>query len=370
VATLSVKQSGGDYTSLAAAEAASANNDTIEISGAWTADDTNAVTISNTDITVQAVGDSKVNPATLGSPSHYRLRVNVNAPVIDVASSKSATFDGLEVKNSNTGTSARGITQTVSTNGHHSTITVKNCVIYAGAVSSNQRGTDFQNDKAATCYFNIENCIVFNWGRNGIRAGSSINSTSNINHLNINSCTILHCASSGTGVIEMRKNIGTNYDTHYVNVYNTIAMSEEEGGADFLASGTNAAVITWDIHNSIDSDNTIAGLDASAYACLASRTATDSAEPGAGDWVIFEDTTTSPYDLRLQGVSGCSALDAHTDNSGAGMSIPSTDIMGTSRPQGTNYDIGAFEHVASGGGGTFKPHWAAHATVTISPMVQ
>jgi hypothetical protein len=38
----------------------------------------------------------------------------------------------------------------------------------------------------------------------------------------------------------------------------------------------------------------------------------------------------------------------HSSSTGAGLTIPSTDIVGTSRPQNTNYDCGVFEIVAAG----------------------
>ncbi|MGD9314203.1 MAG: DUF2341 domain-containing protein [Desulfobacterales bacterium] len=82
--------------------------------------------------------------------------------------------------------------------------------------------------------------------------------------------------------------------------------------------------------------------------CLQGRTATDSDTPGASTWVVFEDITSSPYDLRLKDNAENDAQDAHTDASGAGISMPADDINGTSRPYNSNYDIGADEFVSGG----------------------
>ena len=45
--------------------------------------------------------------------------------------------------------------------------------------------------------------------------------------------------------------------------------------------------------------------------------------------VIVEDITNDPYDLRLQSNTYNEAQDMHTDASGAGLSIPAADIVGT-----------------------------------------
>ena len=67
---------------------------------------------------------------------------------------------------------------------------------------------------------------------------------------------------------------------------------------------------------------------------------------GVGNFVIFRNIT--EYDYRLQdlGNSKNVAQDAHTNTTGYGLSMVSTDIANTTRPQNTNYDIGCFEVVA------------------------
>ena len=111
-----------------------------------------------------------------------------------------------------------------------------------------------------------------------------------------------------------------------MNVFNTIVVGCSTGNDDY-AELTPAGTVNWDIHNSIDSDNTLDDRDSGHYNCLQGRTATDSDTPGAGTWVVFEDITSSPYDLRLKSNAENDAQDAHTDSSGAGINMPAAVTM-------------------------------------------
>ena len=74
MAVLTVKQSGGDYTTLNAAVAAAIASDTISIEGAWTADDTTSVTWDvATSVTADASSKQIGRPWASGD-THYRLR--------------------------------------------------------------------------------------------------------------------------------------------------------------------------------------------------------------------------------------------------------------------------------------------------------
>ena len=128
-----------------------------------------------------------------------------------------------------------------------------------------------------------------------------------------------------------------------VNIYNSIIMDTASTYTD-VHETTSAGTVTWDIHDSICSDGSFSTYDAGASGCLENHNSTDDdSKSSDGDWVIFEDITTGPYDFRLATNAYNEAQDMHTNASGAGISIPSDDILGTSRPQNTNYDCGAFE---------------------------
>jgi hypothetical protein len=76
---------------------------------------------------------------------------------------------------------------------------------------------------------------------------------------------------------------------------------------------------------------------------LQSRTATDNAAPGAGNWVVFTDITTAgAHNLTLQNV-------AENDAISAGVAGHATDFAGATRDNPP--DVGADEFVVGGGGG-------------------
>nr|MBS3809774.1 hypothetical protein [Desulfobacterales bacterium] len=73
----------------------------------------------------------------------------------------------------------------------------------------------------------------------------------------------------------------------------------------------------------------------------------DTTAPGSNSLInqdpydLFVDPDSGDYSLK----SGSNAIDAGTDLSAE---MDSVDIAGTSRPQGSAWDIGAFEYVSSG----------------------
>jgi hypothetical protein len=83
----------------------------------------------------------------------------------------------------------------------------------------------------------------------------------------------------------------------------------------------------------------------SAHGCVTAAVVTDSDEPDEGD-LVFENITTLPYDLRLKQLSENCAYEMHLDASGAGLTIPDTDIEGNTRPIGTLYDCGSNEAIS------------------------
>lgn len=71
---------------------------------------------------------------------------------------------------------------------------------------------------------------------------------------------------------------------------------------------------------------------------------------------VFTSVTSGSEDFTL--LSGSNALVAN----GATLGTVTDDIIGTTRPQGTGYDIGAFERIVSA---SFNPGWASGATKTV-----
>lgn len=351
MATHTVKQSGGDFTALASAlaDGGTGSGDTISIEGSWTVNDTAAATVSDANITIETDADSYVDPTNLLSPSHYRLRHSGGSHCITV-SSGGCTIDGLE---SQQATTTGGSDEVIRIN-NTGTTTIENCVIWAAQQYSDQDG--IYRDSTATV--NIENCIIFNFGRCGIDL-QNYDSSATIT-FNVNSCTVYDCGTDGDsasgGIVLFADASSSSVLT--INVFNTVVLNCSNSAAeDYHETGTQGTR-TWDIHNSIDSDNSIASRDGSAVGCLASRTATDSGSPGAGNWVMLNDITGSiPWDLTLQddGTNN-DAQEMHTSGSGAGMSMPSTDIQGDTRS--SSYDCGADHIIAAGVAASMPPSMA------------
>lgn len=354
--TYTVRQSGGDYSTLAAALAGVSSGDTISIEGSWTADDTSAVTI-NKDITIQVTGDSQHPGYWDETQNHYRLVVSSGSHCLTLNGAYSATLDGLAVEQATTSDNSAECFRCVP--GTSDAVTIKNCLIWssqaAGASTANQDGV-YLGYHTSIGTVTFENCIIIGAKRGGIEMQNNYNTSGNSGTVNVNSCTLWNNGRySGTGDGDTGGGVafGTagsgNNSNFTVNVHNTISIENVTTSAhdDYRDSATSVFRATWNISYSVDSDNSIAGVDGSGSGNLASRTATDNTSPGAGDWIIFEDVTSSPYDLRLVDNAENDAQDAHAVATAESLTIPGTDIVGTSRPQNTNYDIGAFE-ISSG----------------------
>jgi hypothetical protein len=310
----------------------------VSIDG-WTTDSDNTIKIYTPTSTSEVGTSQRHSGYVAASPSYYRIRVAIPIPTDEVIEVKEfVTIEGLVVRLDNTSTSDEGI----RIDADNIEVTIKDCIIWTSQDISNQDGIYGYHQTGYTV--NIENTIIYGFYRAGIHCQIFQDMGGVTSTWNINSTTIWDCgdeADSEAGGIVVRTQVAG--DTVNMNVFNTIVADCSTGNDDYVEVGA-LGTKNWDIHNSIDSDNTLDNVDSGHYNCLQGRTATDSDTPGAGTWVVFEDITTSPYDLRLKSNAENDAQDAHTDSSGAGLSMPATDITGTSRPYNTNYDIGAYEY--------------------------
>ena len=280
------------------------------------------------------------------SPDYYHCRYTNTGQSGVVNSIHKFVIDGIELQNNQT--SANWI-DIIKVQGSFSSglFQIKNSIISTSTSSTTPKttgvvGLSWTGTPSLTMSF--EQCIFNSLSGGGIAVwdASGIALT-----VNINSCSIYKngFGSPARGAVYAYKN--NDAGTVAVSIFNSILLDNDT--TDLVISGTYSNEIAFDIHDSIDSDGSIAAKDASASGCLASRTATDSTSPGAGDWVAFRDITSLPYDLRLLRIDENDAWEMHSNSSGAGLTIPSTDIAGTSRPQNTNYDCGAFELVQASG---------------------
>jgi hypothetical protein len=337
MAAISVQQGGGgDYTTLEAAVEAfsTADGDVITISGTWTIREDTRIAVSDA-LTIVATGDSK----QIGRPwrtgdTHYQHRSTSAGHSFTITDTGAVTFEDLDIILDHTGVSDEIFRNNVS-----NTFTARRCLL-GFAVRTDQQDV-YYNEAVSTALF--EQCHFYN----AYRAVCDIFAYDTGSTIKFNSCTGYDIGystggSTRSGVVGMTGS--TN--TLVVDMFNCIfhintgsAITGHTSGATLncYTVVTNQAQISAGGAGQLDTntDNTV----------NAAINDTDS----SGNYILI-DTTTSPYDLRLfDNATNNAAQDHSTNATGLGLTIPSTDIVGTSRPQNTNYDIGAFEVVASTG---------------------
>ncbi len=333
-----VQQAGGDFTNLATAlaDAGTGNGDTITIQGAWTVDDTLSCSISDNDITVivNQGNASYHNGVYDESAQHYRLVVGDGNHCIQVDGQGDNIIDGLAIVQDAAGSSDEGIRQAVSTD----SLSILNCIVLASTFTSGQDGIYAPNIDGI---INAENCIIYGWGRAGCHMqnfSGGVTQTWNINSLTVLNCETVDNADGGAYEQE-----GSGGSTLIMNIFNSIGVA----GPDTVGSGedynTKNTAATWSIDNCIDSDGSITDRDAGAVEPLEDRTATANPAPGVGDFVIFNNVVQATANLLLQDVPDDNdAQDAHSNTTGAGMTLPILDITAEVRERGANeIDIGA-----------------------------
>ena len=183
----------------------------------------------------------------------------------------------------------------------------------------------------------LTNAIVYNIS--DISSGSSWSKGVHMNDSNalieIYNATVYNVTTTNTGIMQS----GIHLQNGTATVKNTYVGNTNggSGNADFRIDG--GVTVTRDYLMS--SDTSAAGCTTT---CYPSYTATDDATPGTGDWIVFASLSSGSEDFHLLYSSENDALNNGSDPS-AGFS---DDIDGDSRPQGTDWDIGADELVSDG----------------------
>lgn len=321
-----VKQSGGDFDKVnsAVAHIASSHADlvsldvyaTIEISGAWTVDDSVVVDISASILTdathtlrVVTVGESRHNGAW--SSTAYR-HVTRNERNIALRISN-VTFDGIQFSTKNTAT-AHYFFRSIGLN-NLANFNVSNCIIkghgnaaYAQTVRSVSTGTSPK--------FYMWNCIVYGFGTN---SGSYFNTTSATDTVYISSSTFIWDQTYGirreAGMVTC-KNVYSGGITSSRSFYGTIDL-------------TTCA-----------SSDTMGNIDSVVI-----------------DEINFLDTSSGTPSYLLPLGSELIGVGTNTSSDAAPMNF-TTDIIGTTRTE--PWDIGAFEYVSGCAAATIT----RHATIT------
>lgn len=341
-----VQQVGGDFTTLNAglADAGTGAGDTITIQGPWTVDDTAVCTVADDNITTQIVAGnvSYHNGLYDESNQHYRLVCASSGSHCIQVNNTGCTIDGLVIVQASIGTSDESIRHAVS----GGTTTIKRCILTAAGDIEDQDGIFIGSINGT---IDVENCIVYRWGRAGIHSQNSTDFTTHT--YNINSCSIFDCTTftagseeDGGGIVVKNNAIGTTNTVHNINVFHTIVQQGNVDGpsADYNELGSQGTV-NWGISHSIDSDNSIASRDVGGTGNLPNRTPTADGSPGVGDFVIWINITDDTQDLHLQdNPIDNDAQDADSTLSAEGLTLPILDIDDEIRDRASNkIDIGA-----------------------------
>lgn len=330
-----LQESGGDYSNMAAAVAA--NETVIDISGTWSADDSTASTLTTTvDTTITAIGDSKCPGfAHQGVGSFYRLRKTGAGHAFTLGGTITAI--GVDIQNQSTGVSDECF------RAPGDSVTLTDCVVGFASRNAEQDIINSPVDTAVAVI--ITNCMVYN----ALRSVFNTNAKRGPFSIDLVGCSLMQIGTTNTGrdgIVGSQAGVG---DGAVVTVRMLRCFVDLGGTAVAFKTSATALNHTLTIdrclstHATLWEDgnwNTVTITDS-----LLGRTVTDTLSPGAGDWVIVEDAT-SPFDLRLQDNDDDNdAQSQGTSATGAGLTMPATDIIGTARPQGTEYDAGAFEVV-------------------------
>jgi len=220
--------------------------------------------------------------------------------------------------------------------------TIKNSILHTGLLAADQDGI-YAGDWDVV--INVENTIIYSARRAGVNMQSYSTSNGRTQVLNAKGVVVVH-----TGTHDAETEAGFHGRTEHsgdsltMNLFN--CMSFDSGNANCYTKKAEAGSQTWNIDNCIDDDNSIAGVVTNGAGNLASRTLADT-DQGSGNYVIVNETALGSEDFRLIDLGNAknNAQDAHAVATGpnSGLAMPSADLVGTSRPQNTNYDIGAFE---------------------------
>jgi hypothetical protein len=332
-----IVQENGDYDYTTLKAAVDDDKINIEIWGPWVSAENVAPTAVNNDNTfIEAIGESK-NPGYVGdNPTHHRIRINLYTWFGIQAAN--VTLKGLDIQ----ATTASGATLhaiSISAPDADSNYKFIDCLLsdsLSQSTNSNQ-GIRLLLNYARTCNILIENCVIFSMLAEGIYLRSSTNGAQ-INAI-INGCTLYDNARAEiTAGIYGYSGGGAAIN---IGVFNSINFVNSALADDF---GDNSdGGLSWDINYCIDSDGTIEDMDGGAVGCLINHIATDDSEKSSdGDWIIFKNISTEPYDLRLVENAYNEAIDLHSAGGASGYPLSEFDIIGEGRV--APYSCGAIEN--------------------------
>lgn len=188
----------------------------------------------------------------------------------------------------------------------------RSCLFVSGNTSSGQPVVDIEY-AGGSC--SIENCTILFNGSHNYFIGITFRATSSITHYLYNN-TIVGIVNGSPGV---------HWGIYAVDAVVTVESNNNYFQCNSISSGSGTVNLgANDAHSGTGVPT--ASLDSIPY-----------------DGTTFVSVTTGSEDLTP--VSGSPLIDAGADLSGSGIT---DDMNGTTRPQGSSYDIGAIEILSSG----------------------
>lgn len=331
MALISVREDGtGDFTSLeAAVEAGSTvDGDVIEISGTWSAREDSRIAVAD-NLTIRAVGESKHpgRPWQIGD-THYQHRSTSNTSghhSFTITNSATVLFEDMDIQHAGT-----GVSNEIFRNNAYNTFIARRCIL--GFETRTDQQDIYYNEYLALVTF--ECCHFYN----AYRAVVDLYGPDNNSIVNINSCTGYNIGfgsayNSRNGLVGVYGPASVT-----VNVFNTLCHTNALSGSLITASDLTTAI---NLDHVVTNDNSLSNVALNTDTNnVINATITDSVAASA---YIVTNLNTGSFDFRLIDHANNLAQDNHTNDTGLGLSIPATDLIGTARPQNSNYDLGAFE---------------------------
>lgn len=201
-----------------------------------------------------------------------------------------------------------------------------------GIYSSNLRGR-------------ILNNIVYRASSHGIHLWHAASHTDIIN----NTVFANGAVGMGSGIVVGNGDAPGGTKADYIRVSNNIVFNNPNAGiSEYCYRGENCIG-----PNNTYANNLVRGNGTGIVLKIGSATGTVTADP---QFVNYQANGSGDYSLK----STSPAIDA-----GSTTSAPSTDIVGTTRPQGVRHDIGAYEYVSGATTTTAKPTTTTTTTTTL-----
>ena len=311
MALKTIKSAGGDYTSLSAWEATLpatltevetaecynfALSDNVAIAGSTTS-------AANYIRIYAPLTERHDGRARAVSGIGFRISDSTGAGTVRHGSNSHVRCEGIEIEQTG-GSNALQISSAVSVG---SDIRVEKCIIHDVLTGSGYT----ISAAASNLNLTFRNNIVFGSQRSWDTRGST--------SVLVENCTFWRHAAEIGLVSDTEATITNTYSGH-------------AGGAsdDFWSGGSPAG------NNNISSDTSATARFASSVNSVSGS-------------AVFTSVTSSSEDFRL--LAGTNAL----VDVGATLGTVTDDIIGTARPQGASFDVGAFEHVVAAA--EFKARW-------------